>query len=81
MFPSGLQMLFKSLGFDPADFAAKIEAAQKAAVATVQHFDARLQAIDSRLANLERLLIEAQAVGSIGPTNATVDNPDTGKPQ
>ena len=61
--------------------AAKIEAAQKAAVATVQHFDARLQAIDLRLANLERFLIEAQAVGSIGPTVATVNNPDPGKPQ
>jgi hypothetical protein len=56
MFPSGIQMLFKSMGFDPADFAAKIEAAQKAAIATVQHFDAQLQAIDKRLENIEQLL-------------------------
>ena len=53
MFPSGLQMLFKSLGFNPEDFAARIDAAQKAAVTTVQHFDMRLQAIDKRLEEIE----------------------------
>ena len=63
MFPSGLQMLFKSLGFDPADFASKIASTQEAAVKTVQHFDARLQAIDKRLENIERLLTEEKFGG------------------
>ena len=69
MFPSGLQMLFKSLGFDPADFAAKIDSAQKAAIATVQHFDEQLRAIDKRLAEIdyrfdriETLLLQSQEV-------------------
>jgi hypothetical protein len=82
--PSGIAMMLKAIlpGFDPATIATRIEEVRKGAAEVVQHFDARLKAIEAeqkaQRAMLEELLGVARkgapALGQAESNGHTVDN-------
>jgi hypothetical protein len=54
--PSGIQMLLKSMGFDPVEFGQQITAAKTAAQSVIANFDVRLKALETGQANIEKML-------------------------
>lgn len=77
---SGIQMLLKSMGFDPNDFLAKIAQAQKVLLETVTHFNNELQTINARLTAIEALLNKPAAIAEGKATDVTSDVLSTDKP-
>lgn len=53
---SGMGMLMKSFGFDPDKIKGQLESASAEFRKVITHFDARFNAIDARLAEIEKRL-------------------------
>jgi hypothetical protein len=77
---SGIQMLLKSMGFDPNDFLAKITQAQKVLLETVTHFNNELQTINARLTAIEALLTKPAAITEGNGPDVNSDVLSTDKP-
>ena len=58
---SGLNMLMKSFGFDPAELMEQVEQARAGAIQMVKHFDQRLRVIEAKQ---DAILEALQGAGS-----------------
>jgi hypothetical protein len=76
---NGLQMMLKAMGFDPVIFMKQIDEAKVSVQQTVQNFDTRLAALETRLSNIERLLSNQVAQPSIGGIGGAVSETIKGK--
>lgn len=69
--PSGAMMLLKTIGLDPAAIMQNVEAAKQTANEVMQHFDRRLQVIETRQSEI--LVLLGQVVSELKET--TRSNP------
>lgn len=60
--PTGIQMMLRSLGFDPQEFQHNIESAKDVALKVIKNFDERLTTLESRMTGIETQLTETHQV-------------------